>query len=127
MSPNPQSKPDSHERQTVIALFRYGLIAPLIHEAPGQSMQEQCLREIAAKRYEIPYSTRTQVSVSALRRYLKRYRAGGFEALYPYQRSDAGQPRSGRVSWPSASTPRASYSPAPRLQLLRGRHGRPSE
>ena len=93
MSPNPQSKPDTHERQTEIALFRYGLIAALIHEAPGQSMQEECLREIAAKRYEIPYSTRTRVSVSALRRYLKRYRAGGFEALYPQQRSDAGQPR----------------------------------
>ena len=93
MSPNSQSKPDTHERQTEIALFRYGLIAPMISEAPGQSMQEQCLREIAAKRYEIPYSTRTRVSVSALRRYLKRYRAGGFEALYPQQRSDAGQPR----------------------------------
>ena len=93
MSPNPQTKPDLHERQIATALFRYGLIAGLIHEAPGQSQQEQCLREIAAKHYEIPYSTRTRVSVSALRRYLKQYRAGGFEALHPHTRSDAGQPR----------------------------------
>jgi putative transposase len=87
-SPTPNDDLD-----TEIALFRYGLIAQLIHDPPAAGRQEALLREIAAKSYRIPGSTRTKVSTTTLRRYLKAYRTGGFDALRPVLRGDAGVPR----------------------------------
>lgn len=93
MTPKRSKSKDRHERDTEIALFRYGLVAQLIHDPPEPGQQEQLLREIASKTYRIPYSSRTTVGVSTLRRYLKTYQKGGFEALQPQKRSDAGKPR----------------------------------
>jgi putative transposase len=76
-----------------LALFRYGLIAQILHDPPAPGRQEARLREIAAKPYKIPGSTRSRVSVTSLRRYLKAYQAGGFDALRPQVRADAGVPR----------------------------------
>jgi putative transposase len=93
MSPQTDSAPDAYDLNTEIALFRYGLVAQLIHTPPDSGQQEQLLREIAAKTYAIPGSTRQRVSVTTLRRYLKAYREKGFDALRPAPRQDAGQPR----------------------------------
>lgn len=93
MSPNSSSEPVDCDLNTEIALFRYGLIAALIHDPPGPGQQERRLREIAAKTYTIPASTRTRVSVTTLRRYLKLCREGGFDALRPKPRADKGKPR----------------------------------
>ena len=43
--------------------------------------------------YVIPGTRRTRVAVETMRDWLKLYRTGGFEALYPKPRSDRGQPR----------------------------------
>jgi transposase InsO family protein len=86
-------KPDPHERNTEIALFRYGLIAVLLYDPLAAGELEKALRAIATKTYTIPYSSRTRVGVSTLRRYLKQYNQGGFEALRPKERSDKRQPR----------------------------------
>ena len=90
MSPMPSSETDPHDRNTEIALFRYGLIAQLVHTPPENGQQEALLREIAARRYTIPGSTRTRVSLTTLRRYLKTYVEHGFEALRPIARADTG-------------------------------------
>jgi transposase InsO family protein len=74
-------------------LFRYGLIASLVHTPPDTGQQEHLLREIASRTYTIPGSTRSRVSITTLRRYLKTYREQGFEALRPGPRADAGVPR----------------------------------
>jgi putative transposase len=87
-SHSPTDDPDGE-----IALFRYGLIAQILHDPPASGRQEALLREIAAKTYQIPGSTRSRVSITSLRRYLKAYQAGGFDALRPQPRSDAGKPR----------------------------------
>ena len=87
------SKTPKDDLDTEIALFRYGLIAQIIHDPPASGQQEILLRMIAAKRYRIPGSTRTQVSTTTLHRYLQAYRTGGFEALRPMTRGDAGVPR----------------------------------
>jgi len=76
-----------------IALFRYGLISNLLFDPLAAGELEKALRQIASKSYTIPYSTRTQVGVSTLRRYLKLYQQGGFDALRPNSRSDKGCPR----------------------------------
>jgi transposase InsO family protein len=54
---------------------------------------EGALREIAAKTYSIPYSTRVRVGVATLRRYLQLYQQHGFEALRPQERADKRTPR----------------------------------
>lgn len=84
---------DFDDPASEIALFRYGLIAPLIHEPTVCGRLEASLRQMAGKRYEIPHSKRTQVSITSVRRYLQAFKRGGFEALKPQSRSDAGVPR----------------------------------
>jgi transposase InsO family protein len=93
MCPKPPTELDAYDLNTDIALFRYGLIAQLVHTPPDTGQQERLLREIAARPYTIPGSTRTHVSVTTLRRYLKTYREKGFEALRPGPRADVGAPR----------------------------------
>ena len=45
-----------------VALFRYGLIAPLVLETLPRGELTRRAREIAARLYDIPDSTRRQVS-----------------------------------------------------------------
>jgi transposase InsO family protein len=93
MSPKNHAETETRDLATEIALFRYGLIAQLVHTPPDPGQRERLLREIAARTYHIPGSQRTRVSVTTLRRYLKTYRDQGFEALRPAPRADAGTPR----------------------------------
>jgi len=76
-----------------IALFRYGLIAPLVLETLPRGELTRRAEEIAARQYEIPASQRTSVSVDTLPDWALRYRTGGFEALAPQPRQDRGQSR----------------------------------
>lgn len=76
-----------------IALFRYGLIADLVHRRERERGLYVLLREKAARSYEIPGSRRTRVAVETLRDWLGAYRRGGFEALYPKPRRDQGRAR----------------------------------
>lgn len=84
--------PDNDHRHAV-ALFRYGLIADLVHLPPGTRGLYRRLEEKAAKDYTLPGTTRTRVAPETLRDWLKRYRKGGFEALMPKPRADRGQSR----------------------------------
>lgn len=86
------SDADDEHRQTV-ALFRYGLIADLVHLPPGNPGITDRLRAKAEQDYTIPGSRRTRVAAETLRDWLKRYRQGGFEALMPKPRTDRGKPR----------------------------------
>jgi transposase InsO family protein len=76
-----------------IALFRYGLVAPLVLEVLPRGELSRRAREIASRHYDIPYSERTSVSVETLLHWAVRYRNGGFEALAPQPRQDRGQYR----------------------------------
>src|SRR5664280_3483906 len=75
------------------ALFRYGLIAPLVLETLPRGELTRRAQEIAARSYEIPHSERTSVSVDTLLEWALRYRNRGFEALAPQARQDRGQSR----------------------------------
>lgn len=90
MPPKPIPTQEEHERNTEIALFRYGLIASLLFSPLPAGQVEGLLRQIASQRYTIPSSKRTRVGISTLRRYLKQYQQGGFDALRPQERSDKG-------------------------------------
>jgi len=53
----------------------------------------QRAREIAARKYDIPYSKHHAVSVDTLLEWVKRYRNAGFDGLVPKPRNDRGQSR----------------------------------
>jgi putative transposase len=76
-----------------IALFRYGVIAPLVVETLPRGELTRRAEEIAARSYEIPYSRRTSLSVDTLLDWALRYRRGGLAALAPQPRRDRGQSR----------------------------------
>jgi putative transposase len=77
-----------------LALFRYGLIADLIHLPSGSKGIGQRLSEKASNIYTLPHSTRGNIATETLRHWLKKYRKGGFDALKPKLRKDAGQSHS---------------------------------
>jgi len=81
----------SHEE--TVALFRYGLIADLLHVPPGDRTLHRRLREKADREYDIPGSTRRRVAAETLRDWLYAYRRGGFDALKPRPRRDTGHVR----------------------------------
>ena len=83
----------STDPRHAVALFRYGLIADLVHLPPGTKGLYERIGEKAAASYTIPGSTRTRVAAETLRDWLKRYRAGGFDALLPRPRADRGRTR----------------------------------
>jgi transposase InsO family protein len=85
--------PSQEERRTQVALFRYTLIAPLLGHPLERGELGAHLRAVAAQSHRIPYSTRTTLDDETLWRYLAAYRKGGFEALKPRPRADAGHSR----------------------------------
>ena len=76
-----------------IALFRYGLIAPLVLEPLPRGELTRRAEEIASRHYDIPGSQRTSISVDTLLDWALRYRNGGFDALAPQPRLDRGKSR----------------------------------
>lgn len=76
-----------------VALFRYGVIADLVHLPPGTRGLYRMLEEKSAKSWPIPFSTRSRVAEETIRGWLRSWRAGGFEALKPKVRKDAGDSR----------------------------------
>ena len=81
------------EKHEKIALFRYGLIAPLVLETLPRGELTHRAEEIASRIYDIPYSTRRHLSADTLISWALRYRRDGFAALAPQPRLDRGQTR----------------------------------
>ena len=74
-----------------VALFRYGVISELVTRTLAPGAKETLLAAIAAKEWTIPGSRRTHVGRSTARDWVGLYERGGFEALKPVPRADAGQ------------------------------------
>lgn len=84
---------DADARQQV-ALFRYGLIADLIHLPRYHKGLYKLLEKKAEAEYSIPGTLRRRVAVETLRGWLADYRNAGFNGLLPQMRADAGSTRS---------------------------------
>ena len=82
-----------NDKPEKIALFRYGLIAPLILETLPRGELTRRAEEIAGRAYDIPHSTRRTVSIDTLLDWALRYRRNGLEGLTPQPRQDRGQAR----------------------------------
>ena len=83
------------EKQTV-AIFRFSVIHEVVGGARlSRKGQKRLLREKCARKWDIPYSDRTRISYSAIRRWIRMYNESGgqLESLYPKDRSDNGKSR----------------------------------
>lgn len=84
----------NNETRQQIALFRYGILAPLIS---GTYDEHKTVKEFfshaSQKVYQNPRGEDTKVSASTLERWYYNYQHGGFDALIPQRRSDTGKPR----------------------------------
>jgi len=77
-----------------IALFRYGVILPFLGaEELEWGLKGEMYRRLAAEHYDIPHSSKHTIDEETIRKWLAAYRKGGFDALKPKGRNDAGKPR----------------------------------
>jgi putative transposase len=84
------------DEKKVVAVFRYGVIHEFVSGAElSYGEQERLLREKSARKWVIPNSTRSRISQSCIRSWVKRYQAGNnnLESLYPVPRNDKGTSR----------------------------------
>ena len=109
--------PDT-ERQQEIALFRYGVIADLVHWPKATKGLYAAMQAKAERDYSIPGSSRTRIAAETLRDWLKAYRRGGFEALMPKPRADRGQVRGLPPSVVEALLTTKEGNPALSVQLV---------
>lgn len=84
------------EKKKHIAEFRYEVINEFVlGDELYYGDQEKLLREQISRKWEIPYSSKTSISRSCIRSWIKKYRRGNnsLESLYPIPRADKGIPR----------------------------------
>lgn len=87
-------EPNTDKHRDEVALFRYGVIADLIHlpRGKGSGLYEKLAQKAAAD-WTIPGTLRRHVALETMRGWLSDYRKGGFDALKPKVRSDNGMTR----------------------------------
>ena len=73
-----------------IAVFRYGLIAPLVIETLPRGELTRRALDIASRSYDFPFSQRRQVSSNTLLSWAALYRRSGLPALVNQTRKDCG-------------------------------------
>ena len=81
----------TNEEREQVALFRYGVIAPLLNHQVAST--QNYLSEICAKTHDVPYYGRKEFAPKTVLGWLRSYRSGGFLTLKPKGRSDKGECR----------------------------------
>ncbi len=83
-----------NETKKKIALFRYGILAPLISGTYDEGMSiKEFFRNASKKVYTNYNGEDTKVSATTLERWYYSYKKDGFDALMPKRRSDTGKSR----------------------------------
>src|ERR1017187_9146502 len=76
-----------NEAQRDVALFRYSLIREAADESLSTRQRGQLVRELASREHIGPNDRRIRVGGGTIDRWIRAYRAGGFDALVPESRS----------------------------------------
>ncbi len=84
-----EEKIKRRERCQAIGLFRYQLICPALDPELSCKVRGRMVREIAGRAHVDPFGTQVRYSRDTLDRWIRRYRAGGFDALIPSVRASA--------------------------------------
>ena len=83
-----------------IGLFRYQLICPALDEGLSSKQRGKLVREIAGRTHTDPFANQVRISRETLDRWIRRYRAGKFEALVPNRGGWPRVPTRRCWSWP---------------------------
>ncbi len=86
----------TEKKNEEIGVFRFGIIHELIGGASlAPEERHRLLQEKCARKWVIPYSSRTRISENTIYRWIRRYQKSGgkIESLYPEKRSDKGKLR----------------------------------
>ncbi len=83
MSTPEQDDVKRRERAQQVALFRYQLICPALDPGLSTKARGRIVRAIAAGSHAGPFGGQHRYSRDSLDRWIRRYRAGGFDALMP--------------------------------------------
>lgn len=84
----------NQEIRTKIALFRYGILAPIISGANDNHHNLKAFfRDASDKVYTNPRGEDTRISAPTLERWYYKYQKSGFDALLPRRRRDTGKSR----------------------------------
>lgn len=81
------------DKRTHMALFRFGVIAPLVQGGIAEEEKLLLRKEILSREYEWPNGRTKRVEATTLRRWVRRYRERGFASLIDNTRSDSGTSR----------------------------------
>jgi putative transposase len=76
-----------------IALWRLGVLGALVSARLEHGDRVQLFKEIAARVHQMPDGKAVELSPRTIESWYYAHKKGGFEALYPDTRSDAGQSR----------------------------------
>lgn len=80
------------KKREEIALFRYSLIIPFLSEEElCWGVKGEILKRMVKQIHSIPFSKKSSLAESTIRRYLYDYRQKGFDGLKPQNRSDIGK------------------------------------
>ena len=84
------------DAKRTIAVFRFGVISDLVGGRKlNRGEKELILKEKSSSRWDIPFSTRSNISRSTILAWARAYEKGGrrLESLYPDERKDKGRSR----------------------------------
>lgn len=82
------------KEQEALALLRYRLILPVLHDDFEEPSANQYFKKVALKAVDFPDGSQRIVRPSTLRMWLNHYRKEGFEGLKDKKRIDKGASRS---------------------------------
>ena len=83
MSTHDQDGVTRRARAQQVALFRYQLICPALEAGLSSKARGRVVRAIAESVHQGPFGGQHRYSRDTLDRWIRRYRAGGFDALTP--------------------------------------------
>ena len=86
-----------HDDKQAVALWRLGVLGPLISARLEHGDRRHYFREAAARVQERPDGRRVRISARTVEAWFLAWRRGGFAALFPQDRSDRGRSRAIRA------------------------------
>ncbi len=84
---------NKEQKNTLIADFRYSVIAELCNPYLDHQERKRLIREKAGREYDIPFSRKHRITESCIKKWMTRNKHGGKPALEPVTREDAGKTR----------------------------------
>jgi transposase InsO family protein len=83
----------TEDEKMQVAVFRFSVISDFIH-TPSMSREDNrgLLMDKCSRKWQIPFSEKTRISKSTIRRWIRLYKNsnGDLKSLYPHDRSDQG-------------------------------------